>query len=722
METIVIRARRVVFGAAMAALAAHPQALAQIVAQPPVAHLPEVNVTAERIESALHQTPLSVGVIGAAEIDRKGIFQLHDIVGVVAGVAVPSPYGNMPQAVGIRGVGVSQPAMSQAVGIYVDDVPLIRGYATALWDLPDIDRIEVLRGPQGTLHGQNATAGVVRIVSIDPSPVATAWIAAGAGNHGALEARGYASGALGSSTSGSIAFSHRHNDGFGRNASLNQQVNRLDATQFRAKLRWDASPRLNAVLAIDGLKDRSDTNTLNFPLNHPNAAPRVTFTTVTDGPFRREAHGISLKVSAQMGDGLWLRSITGYRAFSDDPTVADWGGLEVQRFTLSQRIEQKAVSQEFQLQRQDERLSWTAGVMAVRDRFDFRRFSTSFPPPATAPSTTEASTLQQTTDLAIYGQARYALSASTRLTAGLRSYRTRQTASNEFWRTDADLQRTAAVYLARGLTTSKSGWLPKLGIDHQWAPAVFLYASVAQGAKFGGFNRAAESQLAAQVATDPERVTALELGSKSRHFDGRLAASVAVFCNDYRDYLAALRGTTVNGVLVPDAVLINAGRARTYGIEVEVAAKATERADATLSLELLRSRFAEFANPSGAAGSDFVGNELPFAPRLTVGASIRHQQPLRTGARLSFETWLQYVRAQYTDVANSPQLKAPSQTYLNLGAAYATADKHWTFSVRVKNALDKTYVLQPVSVPPLGVDAAQYNAPRTLLLTARYDH
>jgi iron complex outermembrane receptor protein len=124
--------------------------------------------------------------------------------------------------------------------IYVDDVPLIRGYATALWDLPDIQRIEVLRGPQGTLYGQNSTAGAVKIVSIEPGSDREAWVSAGIGNYDALEFRGYVNEPIGTEgTAASFAFSRRTNDGFAYNASLNEGANKLDATQFRAKLKWN---------------------------------------------------------------------------------------------------------------------------------------------------------------------------------------------------------------------------------------------------------------------------------------------------------------------------------------------------------------------------------------------------------------------------------------------------------------------------------------------------
>ena len=143
------------------------------------ATIPEVIVSAERTDTLERTTPVSIGVVGRGEIERKGIADLHDLVGVVAGVAVPNGFSNMPQAVAIRGIGASNAAMSQAVGIYIDDVPLLRGYATGLWDLPDIERIEVLRGPQGTLYGQNSTGGAVRFVTRDPSADTVAWLAWG---------------------------------------------------------------------------------------------------------------------------------------------------------------------------------------------------------------------------------------------------------------------------------------------------------------------------------------------------------------------------------------------------------------------------------------------------------------------------------------------------------------------------------------------------------------
>ena len=682
----------------------------------------EVIVTSQRRETVLSRTPLSVGVVDQHAIETRGTAQLADLVGTIPGVTVPNGFSNQPQAVGIRGVGVSVPAMSQAVGIYIDDVPLVRGYATALWDLPDIARIEVLRGPQGTLYGQNLTAGAVRVISIEPDATPVAWVSASAGNYHDFEAHAYVNGPIGDGpVSGSLAFSRRGNEGFGYNASTGQHDNKLDATQFRTKLRLKEPSGLDATLALDGLVDRSDTNTGDFPLNDPRSAPRVNFTTATPGPFKRLAGGAELKVSHPLGNGIDLHSFTGYRAYKDDPTIADIGGQAVLRYLLSQTVAQKVFSQEFQLQAKQDRLDWTAGAMLVSDRFDFERIVDQIPPPPKARADTDGVTHLETTDVGLYGQGHYRWSDRLGLTAGLRAYRTAQTGTNRFWLVDAQHERTQEVYTAPGLSTSSKGLLPRLGIDWQASRDEFVYASFAKGEKFGGFNRATASIAASTYAAHPEKVSTWELGSKSRLAGGRVTADVALFLNDYDDYLASLQNTVIGGVLVPDQVLVNAGKARTYGADIDVAAKLAAHTDLSLSAELLRTRIVQFENPTGAAVSDYVGNELPYASHFSLSASVEHLQPLPNGSTLDFTAALQHLSRQYTDLQNSASGSIVPQTYVNLGLGWMTPERHWTVSLRVRNATNRTYVVLRTTIPSVNVDAANYNAPRTLVATLRHD-
>jgi len=689
---------------------------------PAVPQLQEVIVTSERVQTVLGRTPLSVGVVDQHAIETRGTAQLSDLVGTIPGVTVPNGFSNQPQAVGIRGVGVSVPAMSQAVGIYVDDVPLVRGYATALWDLPDIARIEVLRGPQGTLYGQNLTAGAVRVISIDPTAQAVAWVSASAGNYRDAEVHAYVNGPIGDGPlSGSFALSRRGNEGWGYNASTDQHDNKLDATQFRAKLRLKEASGLDAILAVDGLVDRSDTNTGDFPLNDPRSAPRVNFTTATTGPFKRLAGGLQFKLSHPLADGIALHAITGYRAYKDKPTVADIGGLATLRYLLSQTVAQKVFSQELQLQAMQAHVDWTAGAMLVSDRFDFERIVDQIPPPPKSRTDTEGQTHLETTDVGIYGQSRYEWTNEIGLTAGLRAYRTAQTGANQFWSLDAQQARVQTVYTATGLSTSSSGLLPRLGLDWQASRDHFLYASFAMGQKFGGFNRATASERASTYAAHPEKVSTWELGSKSRLAGGRVTADVALFLNDYSDYLASLQNTVIGGVLVPDQVLVNAGKAKTYGADIDLAAKLAERTDLSLSVELLRTRIDAFENPTGAAVSNYVGHELPYASHLSLSVNFEHRQPLPDGSSLGLTAALQHLSRQYTDVQNSATGAIVAQTCLNLGASWLTPGRGWTLSLRVRNLTNRTYVVLRTKIPSVEVDAANYNAPRTILATVRHD-
>lgn len=682
--------------------------------------LPPVLVTAERLPGVAERTPVSVGVVSKEEIERKGIYQLNDLVGVVAGVAVPNGYSNMPQAVGIRGVGVSQPAMAQAVGIYVDDVPLLRGYATALWDLPDVVRYEVLRGPQGTLYGQNSTAGAVKLVSADPDQIDSSWISAGLGNLGQREVRGLFAGHLQPGVSASLAFSHRAHDGFAYNAVRGEDINKLEATQFRTKLKVEMGSAARVTFAVDGLLDRSDTNTINFPLNHPDAAPRVSYTSSDAGAFERRAGGVSATFEWDMSPTTKLRSITAYRGYTDDPTVADWGGLEVTRYAISQQVRQRTFSQEVQLLHRGATVDVVAGALLLRDRFDFNRHSTAFPVTASSPSYSKARTNQEMDDVGLYAQGHFRWTERLAATAGLRAYRTKQEASNAFWRTDAQFVPTQQVYDAPSLHTSESGLLPRIGLDFTFSPTTFAYASIAKGEKFAGFNRAAESALSAQMPAHPEKVTTYEVGAKLRSQPHRFSLRAAAFYNDYEDYLASLNNTTINGVVVPDAVFLNAGKARTYGLDLEAELGFTRALSATASVEWLKSKFRDFANPTGGTTSDYTGHELPYAPRWSAALGLKSRFAARGGS-VGGDVWLQFVDRQYVDAANTEALRVPRQTYVNLALVYTQDNGPWQVSFRVRNATDRTYALARNRIPFLGIDTAYYNAPRTFMLNVRYE-
>ena len=215
-------------------------------------------------------------------------------------------------------------------------------------------------------------------------------------------------------------------------------------------------------------------------------------------------------------------------------------------------------------------------------------------------------------------------------------------------------------------------------------------------------------------------MTTYEACAKWRIAGGSARAQVALFYNDYRDYLAGLLNPTVNGVQVNDTVLLNAGHAGTYGLDLDITARLGEHLDWSGSIEVLRSRFEQFLSP--ASGVNYVGNELPNAPRISGSSSIRFNAPAGETGQVSLSGTIQYLGAQFSDVANSSALRLKAQTYVHVSAAFTTlSTRPWTVSLVIRNAFNRTQVILRQIVPPLGVDAGAYNLPRSMVLSVRHD-
>jgi iron complex outermembrane receptor protein len=198
------------------------------------AALATVTVTAERRSTDVQKTAVAVSAVGESQLQERQVHTLADLAGQAAGLTLPSNYINQ-QYVFIRGIGNSRPAGNPSVGVYIDDVYVARQFGNAYSNLPDIERVEILRGPQGTLYGQNTSSGAVKIISRDPSEEFTGSVEAGAGNYGTFESKGYFSGALVPEVLlGSLAVSSRHSDGYAYNYTLHKDVNGFDTNQIRS--------------------------------------------------------------------------------------------------------------------------------------------------------------------------------------------------------------------------------------------------------------------------------------------------------------------------------------------------------------------------------------------------------------------------------------------------------------------------------------------------------
>lgn len=673
----------------------------------------EIIVTATRRESGLLETPLAVSALGSDALAAAHIETLADLSGKLPGINLPNGYANM-QSIFIRGIGTTDPGVPAAVGIYVDDVYVPRTFGNALFDLPDVERIEVLRGPQGTLYGQNTSAGAVKLVSKRPSETFTGSFYGEYGNYDAVRTQAYLSGPLVDGLLyASIAYSHRERRGYTYNANTDRWVDRLNTDQGRLKLLFTPSANFEAQLTLDRTWDDSD-NLVGIPLNFGTHDPRITYAN-TNTRLNRDGWGAALHLKLDLSDAVTVKSISAYRTVKDNPSPWDWDGTPTDIFGWRQTLQSKQYSQELQLLGDTGPLTWTLGAIYLHETFDFDRLSWR------SLAYSEIESHLKVDSIGLYGQATYALTGRLSLTAGLRYGKEKQSFTNLSYRNLVDGTRTSLIYSVAGLKDKQDAFTPKVGVDYKLSDTTLLYASFTRGTKSGGFNRAAGTAQIAAIAVAPEKVTAYEIGLKGRTADRVLQGSISAFYNDFKDYQAGITNPTINGQLINGQVIVNAGAAETYGIEAEAAVRPVEGLSWQWSASWLKTRFLSFANPTGAAASDFTGNSLPFAPEWSLGTDIDYTLPLAIPGALSTSIGIDYRGNSFLDAANTAATKLGNQTFVDLGISYRTQDQHWTFQLLAKNVFDKTIVIGPhFLTPSIGVDVVGYSQPRLVTGSVRY--
>ncbi|WP_421730238.1 TonB-dependent receptor [Brevundimonas sp.] len=671
----------------------------------------EVIVTAERRETRLLRTPGSITPVGAEELRERRIEGLNDLSVSTPGL---SSTGGAPQtSLFIRGIGTSDPGSPPSVGIYVDDIYNPRAFGNNLFDLPDVQSVQVLRGPQGTLYGQNTTGGAIKITSRNPTDQVEGSALVEVGNYNALRTQAYLSGPLVQGLlSGSVAVTSRQRDGYTYNRTLDYWVDDANSRQARFKLRFTPNDRIEAVLAYTQLRENSDTQAV-VPLNYGEVDPRVTYSPRRFDPSR-EVDTYSLHVSAELNDHLTLRSITAYRQLGNlNPN--DASGLPDDRSGFIQYLENDQTSQEFQLLGDYGRFNFVLGAVYRDETFTMDRNTWS--------NSVYSQILSDVgvTDTALYGQLNYNITDRLRVTVGGRYSWEEDTFDNALYRTDADFNQTSLVYSVADLKNDESDFSPKLGLDYQVNDYLLTYASWSRGSKAGGFNRSAANVQIAAIPVSPEIVTAYEIGAKGRTPNNLLSGSFAVFYNDFEDYQATITNPIIGGELVSGQVLVNAAQARTYGAELEATLRPFDGFEWRLSAAWLDAKFDSFANPTGNAASDFAGNWLPFASEWIAGTSAEYRLPLAIPGELSVRATVDYRSPYYSDNANREEIQNPEQINVNLGATYVTQDDKWTFLLLAKNLFDDDRVFgYRVLTPTLGVESAKFVAPRLVTLSARY--
>lgn len=694
--------------------------------------LETVVVTAERRDTTLLDTPVAVSAVNGDELKKRAFERVNDLGGLVAGLTVPNQnYAN--QTLFIRGVGSTIASGNPMVGFYIDDVFIARPFGIGWFgNLPDIEQVEVIRGPQGTLYGENSAAGAIKLISRTPTDDFRASAEVTGGNIGTFGAKGYVAGAIiPGELDGSLAYAHLQTGGPDKNPYLHYNQGGLLDDQGRGILRWTPSTGLEVVASVDFLRDRSQYRTA-APATAPagfTAGPRTTF---SDTPAEQptDTYGATLHVSYIIDDNLTFKSISATRSL-DNWAPNDTDGLPTYISGFSRHVTSTIYSQELQLLGDYGDLQFTTGFSYYNEVLGQYRFSWANNVFSGQQSQNDSE------DLGLYGQAKYKLTDQLTATLGIRFNREVKGMDSYAYKSNllgatTSLQQIAqapgtnlgTIYTVSGLTKTYWATTPRVGLDYKITPDILLYADFASGQSSGGWNQASGSLTVASVPVDPQKVDSYEAGIKINAWDGRVFATLDGFYNDFKGYQATITNPVIGGVTQVGTIQVNAGNAHIQGGEFELHAKPFANLETTATLTLLDDAFDTYLNPTGAATSNYVGQELPYVPKTSAGVSATYTVPFADGSAFRlFGAW-RYESSSFSDITPTrAQIKFPDQTYVDASLSYTFDDDKWTTSLNVKNLLDETYLL-PLGgayAPSSGLYGRLANWPRQITFTVRHE-
>ncbi|BBN55196.1 TonB-dependent receptor [Pseudomonas chlororaphis subsp. aurantiaca] len=678
------------------------------------AALPVVTVTAEHHAEDLQKAPLAISAFDEKALEDKQIKSIRDLSGQVPNLSLSrQSISYSAQTYGIRGIGETDPIQEAAVAVYADDLYIPRAISSML-DFNDVERVEVLRGPQGTLYGRNSSAGAIRVITRDPTQETRGFLELGAGNYDARNGRLLISGPLVDNTLfGSFSAIRLSRDGTVSNPTRGKDVNNVDIQSYRGKLRYkpDDSP-WDVQLTLAGTFDRGDTTSYT-PFDANGRFDKFKSYSSLDPKNRLDQGSSVLRAIYAIDDHLNFKSVTAYSAFHQPVDYDNSGQAALIQNNLI-LYKQDYATQEFQLNGDYDDFSFSTGLYLYREQFDAERDNLTYSVARNRVIGQGQYSTTRTESYALYGQGSYRITPQLSLIAGLRFTREHKNFEYDNYAIDSNRRITGTNFSA----DSSKSWQstsPKLGFEYAWTPHLNQYAYVAKGFKAGGYDNRAPTRAAAEQAFSPEDVTTWETGFKGDFFDRRLRANLALFYNDYKDLQ-----TNAYDPALGVSLRTNVGQAHTYGVELETLSALTNDLQLTFNLGYLQSQYDDFENASGA-GVDANGKQLVFSPRWNTSVGLNYTIPAGLPGTWLAGTDAQFQTRSYANALNDDIQEIPRQTFWNANTRYISGDGHWTTTLAVKNLLDRAYPQSVGYVPSSGARYYAVNDPRTLLLSVRYD-
>lgn len=671
------------------ALAVGGQARAQDGADHP-AELETVVVTAQKRAEDTITLPLAVSAFSQAGLQAAGVNDVNDLQKIAPGLQVVSTMGSQNQ-IFLRGAGTSLTNIGAEAGVTVsqDGIPLAQSLLFNT-DFLDIERVEVLRGPQGTISGRNATGGTINVLSRLPTDSFSASTAATVANYGAYKLEGVVSGPLSGMLMGRLAVSTDQSQGWLRNTLIEQRLSDRELVHGRASLVATLSPDLRATLVVDAMRDHSTPQFALFAGRARGDTPSVgefygaselkldklRFQDEFRRRYSREQLTAALGVDWSLGEGANLKSTTGY---VDGDIVNEFGDglpLFVQSFPFFE-YHTRQFTQELTLTADlGDRADLVAGALYI-DSKTSEPIEYDAPSVGLVPGFLRSFPEQRLKSYSGYAQVRYRATDRVRLSAGVR-----------YTRDDKTYDQTSPLpFLVGGGSASWDAWTPRFAVDVQVSETTMVFADIARGFKEGGFNTFSVNPV---NVFNPETVWNAEVGVKGRYFNRRLNVSATAFRGKYENLQETLFGTNYTPSVV------NAPGASVNGAEFEMEALVGEHWRLNASGTYLDARYDDLlsADPvhpeRGLQNLD--GNRLSSSPKYQATAAAEYSRPVS-------DTWTLWLRgsyawrsAVYTTIYNTPEARIGGYGVLGLSAALENTRAGLKLTAWGRNVTDKRYL------------------------------
>jgi outer membrane receptor protein involved in Fe transport len=638
----------------------------------------EILVTAEFRSSSVNRTPASVSVVEVGDLRGRAVQHLEDVLAQVPNVnfAGGSSRARFYQVRGIGERGQFEEPMNASVGLLLDGVDF-SGVGTAAV-LHDVAQVEVLRGPQGTIYGANALAGLMSIRTNAPTPEFEGGLSLDAGNYDALGVGLTLSGPMSDSLGGRLAVRQYQDDGFYKNTFLDESdTNQRDELSVRGRLDWVATERLDLGLILGHVDVQNGYDAFSLDNN------RRTRSDEPGQDAQKSTYG-ALTADWLINDTVVLEGALGHArsdidyGYDEDWTYVGFDPLEYSSTDRYQR-DRDTTTLDLRLLSGDagrifaDSTSWVLGVYALNQEVDLTRTYTYLPQPF-------ASTFE-IDRLALYGEISSELSERARLTIGLRGERH-----------ESKYDDSEGVQF----DPSDDLWGGRLIFEWDLNPQSMLYASVTRGYKAGGFN--ASNSLDEDLREfDPEVLWNYELGLKGRWFEDRLTGRFSLFTMDREDVQI---GTSITRER-PDGssefiqLTSNAAEGTNRGIEMELVWAVSESWEIFGSMGLLDTEFRDFINSSG---EDLDGEEQAHAPRYQFFLGAEYRSPIGFYARLELEGKDAFYFSDSRRFSERPD-ELISEPYELWNGAVGYERDRWDVRLWVRNLTDEDYAIRGFYFP-----------------------